>query len=295
MGRPDCQDKLLDFVDKVGNVNQATTRLLAQLLLTRTEPFTPISFPAPQLTRYDLDAPWQIHRGILKLAPNLVEARITTLFDDEPWPELGEIIELPCLRRLYVSHSDSLQFLLFPVLEEIAIFWDEFDAGRDDGLSRLESSLIRSSCPVRRLCLEGCPETGLSMDILNKFPSIVELAIIINSADASKEGGTLMNNLIASSVSSRIVAPQLCCLYFGCINDGSIDHELYLAMVKTRWEADRCALKSAALLIDSRSRPSDALLSKLKDLREDGLGLVLLNGKAASIAMDDWLHFSLWN
>jgi hypothetical protein len=60
--------------------------------------YIPTSLPVHQLTRYHLDAPWLTHQGILKLAKNLVEAHIDIDFDDEPWPESGVKIDLPCLR-----------------------------------------------------------------------------------------------------------------------------------------------------------------------------------------------------
>ncbi|KAJ7483350.1 hypothetical protein FB451DRAFT_104841 [Mycena latifolia] len=77
--------------------------------------FVPILLPSHQLTRYENDAPWTVHQGILKLARNLVEARLA-IFDDESSPEYGDIIELPCLHRLYVSHRAILEHLRTPAL-----------------------------------------------------------------------------------------------------------------------------------------------------------------------------------
>jgi hypothetical protein len=55
--------------------------------------FLPIPLLTHQLTRYQIDAPW--HQGILRLAQNLLEACINVTLNDEPWPDSGEIIELP--------------------------------------------------------------------------------------------------------------------------------------------------------------------------------------------------------
>ncbi|KAJ7483547.1 hypothetical protein FB451DRAFT_1129456, partial [Mycena latifolia] len=65
--------------------------------------FVPTLLPSHQLTRYHLDGPWTIHQNILKVAQRLVEARIDITFNNEPWPESPHIIDLICLRRLYVS------------------------------------------------------------------------------------------------------------------------------------------------------------------------------------------------
>ncbi|KAJ7654643.1 hypothetical protein DFH06DRAFT_518532 [Mycena polygramma] len=111
----------------------------------------PFSFPAQQFTRYELDAPWAMHRGILKLTQNLVEACITVSFDKNPWPQPGEVLELLYLRRLYVSDPFALTFLKFPLLDEIALYLHPNHDGR--GLAHLESSVARSLCPIRKLCI----------------------------------------------------------------------------------------------------------------------------------------------
>ncbi|KAJ6580809.1 hypothetical protein B0H19DRAFT_1112473 [Mycena capillaripes] len=73
--------------------------------------FIPIVLPPHQLTRYELNRPWEQHSVILNLAPNLVEARIAIAFDVEPWPDTDETIDLMHLQRLYVSDVDVLDYL----------------------------------------------------------------------------------------------------------------------------------------------------------------------------------------
>jgi hypothetical protein len=70
--------------------------------------FIPVAQPISQLTRYQLDGPWEEHKRILKLAPNLVEADITADFDDESWRGVDRIIDLPSLRRRYASDPGTL-------------------------------------------------------------------------------------------------------------------------------------------------------------------------------------------
>ncbi|KAF8211069.1 hypothetical protein K438DRAFT_1808742 [Mycena galopus ATCC 62051] len=118
--------------------------------------FLPITHPVKQLTRYQLDAPWETHKGILKLAPELVEARIAISFDWDPWSDSEEIVHCS-LQRLYVSNHNALKFLRLPVLEGLAV-------------RLLESFLKRSGCSLRRLCLRWFPDAYITTEVLQKFP-----------------------------------------------------------------------------------------------------------------------------
>ncbi|KAJ7862993.1 hypothetical protein B0H13DRAFT_2204066 [Mycena leptocephala] len=139
--------------------------------------FIPVSLPIHNLTRYHLNCPWRTHAGILELAKNLVVAYIAVSFDEEPWPPSSETIELGSLLRLFVSHAEVLDNLRTPHLEEIAV---AFLPGEAPSLpTHLSSLIIRSLCPLRRLCLAGGPAPGPTAEILSKIPSIVDLGIII--------------------------------------------------------------------------------------------------------------------
>ncbi|KAJ6530866.1 hypothetical protein DFH09DRAFT_994439, partial [Mycena vulgaris] len=108
----------------------------------------PISLPLHQLTRYRLHAPCEMHRDMVKLGHNLVEAHIDVRGGD--WPDSSNAINLFSLRRLYVSHSKFLNYLRVPSLEELAI-WFRKDSGPTI-LEHVESLLARSSCAPHRLC-----------------------------------------------------------------------------------------------------------------------------------------------
>ncbi|KAF7352502.1 F-box domain-containing protein [Mycena venus] len=207
--------------------------------------FIPFRLPFHQLTRYDFNAPWRIHRGMLEHTPNLVEARIIIAFEDEPWPESGEIMRFSFLRRLCVSIPHILEFLRFPVLEEIAIEVDH--RGGRNILSYLEFSVGRSVCRLRKVFFNGCPV--IATEVLEKFPSIIELAIIVETHEDSLEFNSLMRSLtISEAAGSKVVAPNLRSLSFASINKGWMVSGIYLEMVKSRWEAEQCALESAAVL-----------------------------------------------
>ncbi|KAJ7602703.1 hypothetical protein DFH06DRAFT_1311422 [Mycena polygramma] len=252
----------------------------------------PVSFPAQQLTRYELDAPWDIHRGILKLTQNLVEACVTISFDSNDWSQ-PELIELLCLRRLYISAPLALTFLKFPLLDEIALYLHPNHDGR--GLAHLESSVARSLCPIRKLCIQGCSNAPRIAEVLQTFHSIVDLAIITDTPAATANAGVLLDILDEQPLGSRVVAPQLCRLSFGCTEQGSLDHERFCEVVKYRWEQSVCSLKYAALFVNSGAGPDAAVLSGLNALREEGLDFFFVDGSDASVAMDGRRCYSTWN
>ncbi|KAJ7777087.1 hypothetical protein B0H16DRAFT_1360738 [Mycena metata] len=252
--------------------------------------YIPYLLPAKQLTSYQLDAPWGTHRDILKLATGLIEARVNVPFaDDEPWPDPGPIISMSCLRRLFVSHVEILQFLQFPVLKEIAL-----DMGLDeDVLPHLEPSLIRSACPLRMLCFDGCPPADATLSVLQRFPSIKELAIIVDTVEDSGRLTRFMTSLTVSKTEeTTVVAPQLNRVSLGSEDKGYIDYDTFLGMVESRWRSAHCALKGAALLIAAGGTP---VRSDLGVLRKEGLDLVLAEGLDASNAIDYLLMYPGWN
>lgn len=279
---------------------------LADVSLTYESRFIPFSFPTGQLTRYELDATWEIHRGVLNSSPNLVEARINICFDDMDWLDPDDRIELLHLRRLYVSHSRVLTFLKLSLLEELSLsLYDiALDPPQntvipdddDGGLADLESSLMSSSFFIRRLCFTGCSNPHRIAVLLQKYSSIVEFAIITHTLTASAQAAILMDILNAETAGSRIVAPQLCRVVFGCIDQGSLDYSRFLKLVKYRWETKSCALNNAALLTETGPSPEAAVLDSLGALRTAGLDFVWLNDNdwEASIAIDYLLCYSQW-
>ncbi|KAJ6457440.1 hypothetical protein C8R47DRAFT_1082082 [Mycena vitilis] len=65
--------------------------------------FVSIPIPAHQLTRYQPDGPWATHDNLLRMVPNVIEARVMIHFDQQPWPSPPDTIELMHLRRLCVE------------------------------------------------------------------------------------------------------------------------------------------------------------------------------------------------
>ncbi|KAJ7654674.1 hypothetical protein DFH06DRAFT_1329932 [Mycena polygramma] len=275
---------------------------LADVSVTTEYRFISVSIPKGQLTRYELDAPWEIHWGVLKLNPNLVEARVNICFDEEDWPDPGEKIELLFLRRLYASHSRVLTFLHFTLLEEISLnlYDNDFDTPQNAvgpaDLADLESSLMDSSCSLRKLCFQGCSDAHLIAALLQKLCSVVDFAIITDSPAASEQAEILMSIFNEEAAQSGVLVPHLRRLAFGCIKEGSLNYGRFLELVKLRWEAKSYPLQSAALYVFSDPAPDVVVVvDGLNALREAGFDLVYLEGVDASVAMDNWLCFSQWN
>ncbi|KAJ6568427.1 hypothetical protein DFH09DRAFT_1155367 [Mycena vulgaris] len=260
----------------------------------------PILLPSHQLTRYQLDGPWKIHEGVLKLAFNLVEARIEVLFDKEPWPHQGEAIPLRRLRRLYVSETTILNYLKAPALQEIAIYT------RGDGAAGLqhplESFLVRSACNLRRLCFRGSPIAREVSETLQKFTSITELAIVTchprgDFPTLYQAANAIIYDLTVDPfiTPSGVLAPHLSGIDFGCESETYINYGLHLKMLESRWRAAECALKAAALVTESGPRPEPVTLAGFHSLCAEGLDLLLMNGSEGSEAIvNGWNYTGRW-
>ncbi|KAJ7643392.1 hypothetical protein DFH06DRAFT_598641 [Mycena polygramma] len=255
-----------------------------------------ISFPLPahQLTRYQLTAPWEMHGGILKQAQNITEAHIRVILEGGPMPTYNEIIDLPCLQNLPVSHSDILQSLRFPRLEQLSI---EVEQGESPVVvNHLQSALVRSSCPLRSLCFDGHPHSPTITTILQAFPAIDELAIIVDNYAATDSARKLMHDLTVSDDAATV---QLSRISFGFIGQRNVHRGVFLDMVKSRWEMEKGALKQMALLMDLNGmgpRPKTPKSDRLRiaALREQGLDFAYLRGAAAANAIDKWRCSAQW-
>ncbi|KAJ6580793.1 hypothetical protein B0H19DRAFT_1060519 [Mycena capillaripes] len=175
----------------------------------------------------------------------LVEARIEIDFTEHSWLDSAQFVDLKRLRRLYVSDLEVLNYLRVPALEEIGLQF-RHDSGRD--VAPFHALLERSSCRLRRAFLKD-PTTRAVAEILPKSSSITELIILNDDPDGSKVVNGLMASLTVSNIAeSTVVTPHLSLMFFACEDENSIYYTLYLEMVKSRWQADHCALKTAALL-----------------------------------------------
>ncbi|KAK7012821.1 F-box domain-containing protein [Favolaschia claudopus] len=253
--------------------------------------FRPVLFPAHQLTRYDLNGPWEHHWEILRQIPALVEARIIT-GADEIWPEIDGIINLLHLRRLSICAVTALSYLRAPLLEELTLFEDE------DPVSVFRSFLDRSSCSIKRLCVEDYRALP-TLQLLNCSSSITEL-VIVNHREPAEEVQALMEALTVFNVPrDKVIAPHLSLVYVGWEgaedDDSELDYEALLQMVQSRWKSESCSLEKIGLVIPDGPRPDSVILDTLNRLREDGLDVMLLEGMAASFEIRIWDCEETWN
>jgi hypothetical protein len=244
-----------------------------------------VTLPAHQLTRYHLYGTWEQHIHILMTAKNLTEARICICDEETSLAAPGTIIELCGLRRLYVSRADVLDFLRLPALHDVAFYHESREL---DTMQYLDSIVERSSCVLRRLCVEGLPVADMVTDILRTHQAIAELVVILLEPDSSVDADSLIGHLAGQNTEGVFtLAPQLNGMFFGCQNGNSFDYGLYHDMLLSRWKTG--ALKSAGLTTYSDSeRPDSSTYHRLDALRADGLNLLCVDGDNALTVMWAW-------
>ncbi|KAJ7114047.1 hypothetical protein C8R44DRAFT_984599 [Mycena epipterygia] len=243
--------------------------------------------PAHQLTRYEMHGTREEHLRILRLASNLIEA-IVLIADDSLRVASVKAIELLHLRRLYVTSADVTDLLTLPALEELA-----FDSDEDHSLDHIESLLLRSACTLRRLCIRGCLDSPATAKILHTCPSIVELAIITFNDDDAAAANTLISHLTIHNP-GEVVAPHLRGIFFGSDDDSCIDYTLYLKMLHSRWESQRCGFKCAGLCIASEALPPPEVISSIDSLCRDGLDWSYFGEGEARLTMRGWCFLATW-
>ncbi|KAJ7137957.1 hypothetical protein C8R44DRAFT_766568 [Mycena epipterygia] len=232
-----------------------------------------------------------MHKAILTVASNLVEARIHT---EGPPPDFGEIIHLLRLQRLSVSHEDILGHLSAPVLQEIAFYVPEEED--PDYLLHLDPFLLRSGCSLRRLSFDGAPTTLAAVNILQKYPSITELAIIVHNMEGfyTRTNDLISQLAIPNPTGSAVVSPQLSEITFGCSDESYIDYALYLQMLRSRRNAKDCAITSAVLLTAPGTRLGVATLRGLDVLRRGGMDICVLQGTEAVSLLNSLTYAPSW-
>ncbi|KAJ7607875.1 hypothetical protein FB45DRAFT_1130546 [Roridomyces roridus] len=247
----------------------------------------PISFSPPlqQLTRYHVDAPWETHQQILSVSPALVEAHISVAHG---WEWSGtEKIELRHLQCLYVSWTEIVQSLHVPVLEQVTFHLCSTDNELSLGFDEF---MAVTSVTVRRLGLRGLPQADVAQAIMDGYPSVTELAILIsggddyhfddedsNEVDSETEEHALIPDSLISLLDfsfSRDRLPHLTHLHLAFEDELPLDYEVYAGMLGSRWTDDHhLALRVATLQMSSWAphKPSPDVRHKFDVLRRSGL------------------------
>ncbi|KAJ7609145.1 hypothetical protein FB45DRAFT_1067149 [Roridomyces roridus] len=249
--------------------------------------FIPILVPAHQLTTYRVHGPWKTHLHVLKLAPNIISARVLAAFDgEEPWPEPGaQAIGLLHLQILCVSNARMLDYLRAPRLTELGIRSQE-DAVLVDSL---DAFVLRSACAPQQLYLKDMSSPDATLGILKRYPfiSTINLAFAAGGADAMEAHMTMLTD-ISESQHLR----EIC---FGALEWMPIDYPLFLQMLKSRRRNSRCTMRAASFLAVNGPDPDPVTLAGLDELGDGGLDLRVESGHEAQRGIHEWENVSQWN
>ncbi|KAJ7623617.1 hypothetical protein FB45DRAFT_797861 [Roridomyces roridus] len=250
--------------------------------------FLPVPLAAHQLTAYAVDCPWEMHHSVLKLASNLVEARVTVSSDDTDWPEASpdQVIDLPQLQRLYVSSQEVLRYLQAPILSEIG-----FIVAEDEELAGLDAFLVRCSCKPQQLLLEGLLDAEMTKKILEKHTFLNRILLVFTSRDIRN----FDDNILASSIGAHLsmlargIAPQLKDISLGTEARFGVDYPLFARMLRAR-RGPGSVLGAAAFVTIQGPSPDPLTLAELDALAKDGLSLVLQSRKDAERSINAWSY-----
>ncbi|KAF7336510.1 F-box domain-containing protein [Mycena sanguinolenta] len=185
--------------------------------------FLPTRLPTHhQLTRYDFDAPWRTHVELLKSLPNIQAARISRHFDNfNDWPEPGDPIDLPHLRRLYVTDHPCLDYLRTPRLEELAIALNATDN-------------------------KGHLDAQSTAAILQKNPSFTEFGVTDEDENEDAQRRILSTFLTLFTISNSTpsaMLPHIMKISFASESGDSTLYPLFLDMLESRWKPEESVLK----------------------------------------------------
>ncbi|KAJ7605291.1 hypothetical protein FB45DRAFT_1069411 [Roridomyces roridus] len=242
--------------------------------------FIPILLPLHQLTVYRVDCPWKEHQEALRAAPNLIEARINVMFQDDPWPNPSDtVIDMLHLRRLFVTDVNILRILRAPALDGIGI--DTAPGEELDVTRELDAFLVRSSCTPRRLCLSGSPEATTTAAVLNKHICISSCVLVFDQA--TRTSSTAFAGLMTMFTRAD-TAPNLGEICIGSHKPFAINYSLLLKMVESRRNADRPLGEVTVLM--SGWDPDPATIVGFRALEDAGLVL--------SVGTVDVNHLRSW-
>ncbi|KAJ7609046.1 hypothetical protein FB45DRAFT_945212 [Roridomyces roridus] len=217
----------------------------------------PVFFPTHQLTVYRMCCPWNSHREILNLSPNIVEARIAVTLNS-PQPD-GQVVNMGHLQRLSVYPSNVLEYLRAPATTRITISsWEPSQENRVT--SDLDTFLY----------LEGLPDANTTAGILGKYPSITSIALVFTGGGHKKLTAAVDAHSTLLTHGNTLAFPQLQKIYFASRSPlpFPINYAPFLNMLRSRWTA----LHGAGFITKGAGTgPDPVTLEGLNALRENGL------------------------
>ncbi|KAK6997499.1 hypothetical protein R3P38DRAFT_2561910, partial [Favolaschia claudopus] len=236
-----------------------------------------VFFPYQRLSRYQLDTTWECHTEVLKNAHNLEEAIISVVYpESETWVS-KEKLHLPALKRLFISHSQALNTLVIPYLEELVL--DIFD---DEELQEFENQVnhFASHGHLHHLHLIGHITADAVVKILEELSTLVQFGVLLSSDEPTTHLNNIIQSLILDDTAHSLLAPQLTKISLGIEEPYIIDYGLYLQMLQSR-RTPKHAMLTSTTLVDGNI-DTDISLSTLKEsfelLRVQGLNIDILFG-----------------
>nr|GAT55975.1 predicted protein [Mycena chlorophos] len=262
-----------DLSDDDGIHCLQTAPNLVQVAVSNINHFVPVDLPTSQLTRYSLDAAWDVHWGILNLATNLTTAYVNIDFDfEEEWPPVVEPVSLIHLRRLHASHLQILDYLNLPALEAAAIRIDTFE-DEEHFVPNLMSLARRSSCELKSVRLIGSPTAPVIAQLFRECATIEDLRLMF-AGDATndwkdiKKIMTVLTPLLSSTDSQTLKTLRFLILGKNRLNPADVDVFLSMAELRAR-NAEYAAFDYLEWLVERPGRASNLMYEGLESLKDD--------------------------
>ncbi|KAF7336577.1 hypothetical protein MSAN_02289900 [Mycena sanguinolenta] len=250
------------------------------------------------ITRYDVDGSWTTHFDLLRLLPDLREARIAVR---ERWADPAEkTIVLPDLRLLYIDDPECLQAFDVPALDAMAATVED-----PSELQALEWFLERSA--PRRICFHGHIETEGLDEVLANCPSLTDIGLSFDGCGTRKkaywkEGErahvTAFLEIFAPAPGTPATAallPHVTEIRLACELDDPTYLPLFLRTLGSRMNAEPRTIKAAELVcLQPEVNPPPHSVERLKALQEEGLQVSLSCGEVGRRMNDRWLCKAGW-
>ncbi|KAJ7740821.1 hypothetical protein B0H16DRAFT_1728835 [Mycena metata] len=277
-----------DVTTFIGNISAFTsTAASVQEISLSVDSTVVIQVPlsAHLLTHYDIDASWLIHTRILRVATQLISARIKLNLpknrvpkDAANVPPQVPYIVLPRLNRLslHTTETHALRFLKTPALTRLGLCPSSKWA---DGIADL---VARSGCTILSLSLfRHCSSIDEVAKVLNAHVSIVEL----NMFNSNLVKDIQLWSMVSHTVQRIAIVPS---------EDNPVfDYEAFLNIAEARGQMQN-TVETCLILRQAVRRPMGVDLERFQSLARSGSEVVVLEGDDALDAVQDLTGVPRW-
>ncbi|KAJ7698076.1 hypothetical protein B0H17DRAFT_1197056 [Mycena rosella] len=183
------------------------------------------------------------------------------------------------LRRLVITHSVLLDSLVTPALQDLHVW---------GGIAHVLPFLHSSTCALTRLTLSMCDAAADDIILLLRHtPSLTTLCIDFL-------GPTTTSTALVSALVVRPPAEPLCphltSISWGDRKD-AMDRAGFVDMVVSRWRvsAPLRRLRFVGLYLGRPRMKGHG--RRLRGLADEGMDVIMLNGRKGTQAMDNWMEY----